>query len=596
MSEKHGNKKNVLLLCLSPLATRPKKNSYSYGNKDGAALTGFMTNEAPTKAVIETLKRKNERLDKIVIICSEKTSEVIKLDEEWAQENADELNGIIANQNATHKELYKRLINEYAVKTDARYQAMPVEYAEINIPNQTEDYEVSGTVIDAATAVGNDVNLYIDFNGGQRYIAFMIVAISNLMKNRSVEISRILTMNFDDKAGGITPIQNMNAVFNSFDLVSGINEYTNYGRIKTLKEYFDKNLKITERVNKELAKKIEKILKDMKTLSENLQLCRTGYIMENREALWKELNEYSERMNAQTDTEKSRNAYEQLFGYVIQDIIKGYRDLLTGEMPAVIGWCIERDFVQQALTFITEEMPGYFNAKKIFYGTPGEQQEFRMFVANAKNFYETFESRMSAASKNEKTSLKGHKKQLMNMCRENCREGSAQYFYSWMVQYLPWSSSNKDAISYIINDPRNQPRLAFASPQDERSAQRVIENEAKRCASSILTSLQTRVSGVGNSNRLTSRQMEDIRRDAESVAGQVTKLLYYKRRSMDRRAASCLNDMNDGKLKKILCWYFLLKGQRNQTNHAADESNNGGEMWSYDKLIMAIQEFIETLK
>ncbi len=592
MSEKHGNKKNVLLLCLSPLATRPKKNSYSYGNKEGVALTGFMTNEAPTKAVIEILKRKNERLDKIVIICSEKTSEVIKLDEKWAQENADELNGIIANQNATHKELYKKLINEYAVKTDARYQAMPIEYAEINIPNQTEDYEVSGTVIDAATAVGSDVDLYIDFNGGQRYIAFMIVAISNLMKNRSVEISQILTMNFDDKAGGITPIQNMNAVFNSFDLVSGINEYTNYGRIKTLKEYFDKNLKITERVNKELAKKIEKILKDMKMLSENLQLCRTGYIMENREALWKELNEYSERMDLQTDMEKSRNVYEQLFGYVIQDIIKGYKDLLTGEMPAVIGWCIARDFVQQALTFITEEMPGYFNTKKIFYGTPGEQQEFRMFVANAKNFYETFESRMSAASENEKNSLKRHKKQLMNMCRENCREGSSQYFYSWMVQYLPWSSSNQDAISYIINDPRNRPRLAFTRfTNKNRNEQEVI-----RCASSILTSLQTRVSGVENSNRLPSSQMEDIRRDAESVAPHVAKLLCYKRQSTDRRAGSCLNDMNDGKLKKILCWYFLLKGQRNQTNHAAEESNNGGEMWSYDKLIMAIQEFIETLK
>ena len=69
-----------------------------------------------------------------------------------------------------------------------------------------------------------DVELYIDYNGGQRYVAFMILAISNLMKLRNIEIKEIMTMNRDNRIDNITPIQNMKAVFGSIDLVAGINE------------------------------------------------------------------------------------------------------------------------------------------------------------------------------------------------------------------------------------------------------------------------------------------------------------------------------------------------------------------------------------
>ena len=65
---------NVLLLCLSKFDTgrlnsnRPVIGQYSFNGDD--SIYGFMTNEAPAKAIINDLNKKNERLDKIVAVCS----------------------------------------------------------------------------------------------------------------------------------------------------------------------------------------------------------------------------------------------------------------------------------------------------------------------------------------------------------------------------------------------------------------------------------------------------------------------------------------------------------------------------------------------
>lgn len=311
--------KNVLLLCMSPLSSTAQINKYTYESKKGTQfIEGVMTNEAPTKAVIGLLEEKGDsnRLDKVVMICSDAVKKTITLKEgENDLKNLKQVD-IRKCMEDSHIEFYKKLINSYAEEINSSYINNPIKYETVGIADFTEDDEVSKSVIEAASKVsevGEQVNLFIDFNGGQRYVAFMILAIANLMKIRQVSIDQIMTMNFDNKVDGIVPIQNMESVFASFDLIAGINEYINYGRIKTLRSYFKPS------GNKE----INAILAEMEKFTNNLQLCRTGYIMKYRKKLLKSLKDYSDKKREKEDLD----TYEQLFTYVVKDILKGYEGL-----------------------------------------------------------------------------------------------------------------------------------------------------------------------------------------------------------------------------------------------------------------------------
>ena len=40
----------------------------------------------------------------------------------------------------------------------------------------------------------NDIHLYIDYNGGPRYVAFMQVVLAQFLKTRNVQLEQIITM------------------------------------------------------------------------------------------------------------------------------------------------------------------------------------------------------------------------------------------------------------------------------------------------------------------------------------------------------------------------------------------------------------------
>src|SRR5699024_5502084 len=178
------------------------------------------------------------------------------------------------------------------------------------------------------------------------------------------DIREILVMNFENKREDAICIQNMKETFRCIDLVSGISEYINYGRIKILKKYF-KSCK---------NERIEEILDTMETFSKELQLCRTNRVLESRDQLKVKLNAYMEY------NQEEENTVEILFRYVVEDILKGYQGILEGEIPDIIEWCVNKDFVQQALTFYTEKMPGYFWDTGILHPTKQEEVEYNEFL------------------------------------------------------------------------------------------------------------------------------------------------------------------------------------------------------------------------
>lgn len=571
-----SEKKNVLLLCLSPLQidTKNKRHMHQYSYKfQGAGgankeetLFGMMTNQASTESIIRELRAKKERLDRIVILCSKKVREesISKsvTEEKWGDLqkefcDREQLESDIDPTATTHLQLYKTLINTIANRISEDYKNQPIEYEEIAISDDIKkDEELASAVTDAVKKVAyeknnknvENIDLYIDFNGGPRHIAFMILSISNLLENRNVNLQKVMTTKFDRNTEVIKEIKTRESIFATFDLVSGINEYITYGRTKTLRKYFP------EKENTD----IDDILNAMQNFSNNLQLCRVDVIMNERKDLKELLEDFSKKDDAKQNTK------ELLFQYVIKDIIKGYEGLLTGELPEMIEWCVKKDFIQQALTFVSERMPGYFWESGIYKATPDEEKEYKAFLSwnNGKNRYATYTNPNSLNSKNA---------------------------YDWMIRYL---SHSKDDAHNLRADQAQRSRVTLPVPQ-------IIDLASNTIFYTLTTKIpsKTGIDGIINdrNNNLNAFSQIAITNNIPINAKKQAATLIWHLKNSGR--AETKVDAGDQRytrlLYEIILLYYTLKEQRNETNHAAGQANAA---WTYEELCDALQKMVEALR
>lgn len=534
---------NVLLLCLSMLNPVSKINEYSYSddNKDCTTITGYLTNEAPAKYIIHSLAQNNSILNKIVIICSETVMKPIgrSFDGDISSANVLGLTNGKEIQDATHLEYFIDVITQFAKSQSDAYLNNRIQFEIVEIPDYTMQEDVSKAVIEASTRIlesDNEINLFIDFNGGQRYIAFMILAISSLMKIRHVNISSVLTMNWGERdQQGRIPIRNMKDLFLTIDLAAGIKEYTNYGRTKGLKDYFGSTSN----------QRIKTLISEMSALAENLQLCRTDFVMDNRERLLKRLNEFiHEEKKDSVDTETL------LFYYVVSDILQEYRGLLDGDLPDIIKWCIDHDFVQQAITFCTDQMPQYFMDNGILYPSKQEKTEFSNFL------------KCVAEKKKKDEFIPEFTKKTFT--KPGVAEENPLFAYYWMVNYLLFSFGDNrgplnDYKTVTANCHQNMKQLMFIGPSKEE-----MKKYYKISIPFIRTSCAKRTQ-----NKLAQKTQWYLscKRDVRA----------------ESRVKNCMDYVN---------MYYFLKDQRNSINHSDGESK---DRWNYNLLCEALERFADEL-
>lgn len=609
--------KNVLLACMSPVSVTAIKNVYRRDEDEGKGIyfDAYMTNEAPAKAAIKKLHEHGQYLDKVVLLCTDKVLnekvEFSKRTEKNEQgetldvttqlleemqlkacgvedgsvkdedikviEREIERNGKKQKQtyyvlhNYKHIDFYKEKINTYAESVDAHYKEYPIEYVTVGIPDFMQEQEITKSTLESAKNVideeGKDeVRLYIDYNGGHRSVAFMVVAISNLMKLRNIKIQETMYMNFDNKKKEfinksdtkkteVILIQNMMSVFESFELVNGINEYIRYGYIEGLKSYFGKSGN----------QNIENVLKKMETFANDLQLCRTSKIIDDINNLRQSFDDYKSAYK----NNKSIGVYEQLFLYVLQDIEDGYKEILDGKLPNIIKWCVERGFAQQALTFCSEELAGYFWDKKIYYATEEEKKAYGI-VNSTKKGRKHLDSRNASdwlityLRHTENIKKEENKAKLNNA--DICSE------YKQLIELWPYNDIQPWKNDKDKND-RNYSNIAIRNARNadldkiQKNYKKYNEFDLYFCC-------------IPNSKYRAG--FNKARRNAMV-------LLYWKETG-HARSKSGLED--EKLLGEILTVYFLLKDQRNKTNHASVDS----DAWEYKDLCNVMTQMANVLK
>lgn len=595
--------RNVLLLCMSKIdETKIKENQYIYTLSNGKRedkIWGFTTNEAPVKYIIKDInsrkKEESDKLDRIIIICSDEVKN------RWIKFGECNNDKEKEKKRDSFKEKMEKLfpgkceikLTEYykkIVELETKKYNYEPEYIEIPISDNPEDTEVAKAVIEAVKNVmefsdeginkgenqKNDIHLYIDYNGGPRYVAFMQVILAQFLKTRHVELEQIVTMNFDNKEDEKIPIQNLLPIFDSTNLIGKVNEYINYGRIEGLKEYF-KNACSNE---------IDKLLEQMEKFSNNLQLCRTGYIMSHAQELSEQLDEFVQGMKKEEQGEKKenqeddkkKNTYEQLFTYVIEDIQKEFQLLLTGKLPDIIKWCVDKGYIQQALTFCSEQLPQYLWNEGIFKAA--DERE-----------YDNFLKVVRAVKDGQNEVIFNRRTVSIDDLKKEGNEDDFGDAVNRVSRYFPKGCEDKESNSYAYHWFVNY--LQQLDKEDYKEILQAIEKVA--------------VSDEEENCKKKEKQKskEDLKKEFKKVKYLNEFMIYKKRYKVARnkvapRMAIIFWNYQKGRiqseidydvLKEIIFTYFILKGQRNATNHA-DGQNDGFE---YSEICKILNHLVELL-
>lgn len=223
----------------------------------------------------------------------------------------------------------------------------------ISVQENNTDVETVKAVINKLREIKEsekDITLSIDLHGGFRNTQMLIQSIITLLQYENILPSEIYSIVYDEgsRTGEIVFAKDTYDINN---YLTGMSEFLSFGRSKSLELYYkDRDREFTDLI---------------KEISDSIQLC---HILRFDNAI-KKMNDY-------IDNYQEKGDYNDLF---ISSIESSYGDLMDkkGRNKVVnkVKWCVENDFIQQALTIIESQMPKEFLQRNVIsYKTDGEQK------------------------------------------------------------------------------------------------------------------------------------------------------------------------------------------------------------------------------
>ena len=319
--------KNILLLFLSDVKV--------YGGVvSKATYKGIGETETTNESAVRYLaKIKKAPPDKIFYFASNKVKAPIK-------------NFQVDGKEISHVKYFENRIAD-AVVGDIKNVMQDCEFDE-----DADIAETMETVIEMASKIqnyietqkGTKVTLHVDMTGGMRHASLMMLVITRLIQYSGVKIGYVLYSNFNrDREEQY--VEESNEIYRLFDLISGAEEFVRFGSVDVIQSYFkDKDVPLV----------LQNLLGAMKKFAEAIKISRRSEFQEALEGLQ---NAY-EKFNANSGkiSSPNYNLMQQLKSRISQE----YATLLTNKADdyfSIINWCLDRGYLQQALTLYTECFP-----------------------------------------------------------------------------------------------------------------------------------------------------------------------------------------------------------------------------------------------
>ena len=216
--------------------------------------------------------------------------------------------------------------------------------------------------------IKDEPKLWIDTQGGFRDISLMINAIISLLKDE-IKPSGIYAIKF---LGGnsVNRIEDKTNTYKIFDFVSGVNEFSRYGRAEQLEDYY-------RSVGDEEA--IPEPVKIMGKIGDAIQMCDMEAFDDNLQKL----------RNLKSNEEKG------LLGIFWNQIKNDYGRLLDDSWTGidVVEWFYKKKLYQQALTYIEAKLPiEWVQKKKIIEYENEDEVSLDLIQEKLGKTYESYEN------------------------------------------------------------------------------------------------------------------------------------------------------------------------------------------------------------
>ena len=296
--------KNVYIGYVSD-SNRLNDDGFEYvSDIDNIKICAKTANESCLKYVIKKLEGKNERLDKIIFLCTPQVKE--------------------------HK------ITEYLKNSTEQLSECTIVEIDTHM-----DLDVYTEIPKILNHIDDSDRLYMDMTGGIRAATIPLMLVSYYLQRRGNEIAGEIYSTLDNgkKSGSIKSNTTNRDIIR---LISGIDEFATSAKVGTLQSV----------LSDEQDPDIINLLDSMKSFSESIILGQTNLVDENL----LNLNNAISALQNKTDSLDARVALMQSMLPVIKNKFF-YTDKNEINTVSTIRWCVDNGFLQQALTLYTEKMP-----------------------------------------------------------------------------------------------------------------------------------------------------------------------------------------------------------------------------------------------
>ena len=605
---------HIMLLMLSDVKTdRSHPERVSMVKYAGDIGDCGVTNESAVRHLLLSEEAgRNISLDKMFLFATKKVQEPIEIE----QPSPDVDPGV------THFDYFKKRLADVlpcveesgfieVVPYDARMPISETRRFVLEMAERIMDYA------EAKKAQGDTVVLHADLTGGPRHAVMLMFAVMRLLQYNGIEIGKVLYSNM-----GLKIVEEVNDVYGIFDLIAGADEFAQFGSVSAILRYFGYDKKILARPP-HISERLHQLLLAMHGFAEEIKVCHYGAFAHAVEELSKALKEFREGSEAD-----GADINEGMIAQLRFRVEEEYREILGEKIDDVklLRWCVNHGYLQQALTLFTERVPAILKERKILQFTEDFAAKVQAsmretdkrswvfylfadykdskgvgqvdaFLENAKKAYRRIiQTIMADALDGKEAAFSGEEGWAAQLHRSVAKESAVKYWseraHESLVleneedvrkiyeKLLAWGrnpqdfqeKSPADSLWDTLADALCEKQLDM--PEDaDKTAREALKKEwhekfcAQRYGKTKLKALEKFVRG--NMNASTA---DKIFSNVSLVPG--TKELFSFRYCLEQGGISCRIPHED--FYALLDIYYRLKEERNQSNHAREDSAPGG--------------------
>ena len=349
---------HIMLLMLSDVKTdRSHPERVSMVKYAGDIGDCGVTNESAVRHLLLSKEDgRNISLDKMFLFATKKVQEPIEIE----QPSPD------VDPSVTHFGYFKKRLTDVlpCVEESGFIEVVPYD-ARMPI-SETRRFvlEMAERIMDYAEvkkAQGDTVVLHADLTGGPRHAVMLMFAVMRLLQYNGIEIGKVLYSNM-----GLKIVEEVNDVYGIFDLIAGADEFAQFGSVSAILRYFGYDKKILARPP-HISERLHRLLLAMHGFAEEIKVCHYGAFAHAVEELSKALKEFREGSEAD-----GADINESMIAQLRFRVEEEYRDILGDKIDDVklLRWCVKHGYLQQALTLFTERVPEILKERDVLQLSP----------------------------------------------------------------------------------------------------------------------------------------------------------------------------------------------------------------------------------